>query len=182
MISNIKAQIAQVEEDLQNTEMMTDEQIEEWVGKYNDLVQQLQETQKNALEDTTNYQDEQFNALVDWIEEYKQSIEDLKKDVEDYYEPLIDAAQKYADDVAEANDLLELQQNLLNAQKEKQRVYREGKEMPSLKIAISVKSQRWSRPRKDWMFNKRPESVTTIIVCVVIHRLSLFSYLAEHIV
>ena len=182
MISNIKAQIAQVEEALQNTEMMTDEQIEEWVGKYNDLVQQLQETQKNALEDTTNYQDEQFNALVDWIEEYKQSIEDLKKDVEDYYEPLIDAAQKYADDVAEANDLLELQQNLLNAQKEKQRVYREGKEMPSLKIAISVKSQRWSRPRKDWMFNKRPESVTTIIVCVVIHRLSLFSYLAEHIV
>lgn len=182
MISNIKAQIAQVEEALQNTEMMTDEQIEEWVGKYNDLVQQLQETQKDALEDTTNYQDEQFNALVDWIEEYKQSIEDLKKDVEDYYEPLIDAAQKYADDVAEANDLLELQQNLLNAQKEKQRVYREGKEMPSLKIAISVKSQRWSRPRKDWTLNKHPESVTTIIVCVVIHRLSLFSYLAEYIV
>ena len=142
MISNIKAQIAQVEEALQNTEMMTDEQIEEWVGKYNDLVQQLQETQKNALEDTTNYQDEQFNALVDWIEEYKQSIEDLKKDVEDYYEPLIDAAQKYADDVAEANDLLELQQNLLNAQKEKQRVYREGigwvKNMPI--TTISVKS------------------------------------------
>ena len=142
MISNIKAQIAQVEEALQNTEMMTDEQIEEWVGKYNDLVQQLQETQKNALEDTTNYQDEQFNALVDWIEEYKQSIEDLKKDVEDYYEPLIDAAQKYADDVAEANDLLELQQNLLNAQKEKQRVYREGigwvKNVPI--TTISVKS------------------------------------------
>ena len=158
MISNIKAQIAQVEEALQNTEMMTDEQIEEWVGKYNDLVQQLQETQKNALEDTTNYQDEQFNALVDWIEEYKQSIEDLKKDVEDYYEPLIDAAQKYADDVAEANDLLELQQNLLNAQKEKQRVYREGigwvKNMPI--TTISVKSLKLAKTEEKGRTNFVP--------------------------
>ena len=126
VISNITQQIKQIEEALQNTEMMTDEQIEEWIGKYNEAISSLAQAQKEALEEETNYQSEIFSALTDWIEEYRENIEEIRDEVNDYYDDLIDKATKYADDVDDINSLLELQQNLLNAQQEKERVYRSG--------------------------------------------------------
>lgn len=125
VMSNIKAQISQIEEALQNTEMMTDEQIQEWVSKYNDAIAQLAENQKQILEDTTNYQSEMFNALVDWIEEYRENIEQVRDEVSDYYDDLITPLERYRDDLDDANELLQLQQDLLQA-REKERVYREG--------------------------------------------------------
>lgn len=125
VMSNIKAQISQIEEALQNTETMTDEQIQEWVSKYNDAIAQLAENQKQMLEDTTNYQSEMFNALVDWIEEYRENIEQVRDEVSDYYDDLITPLERYRDDLDDANELLQLQQDLLQA-RERERVYREG--------------------------------------------------------
>ena len=148
-ISLIQAKINQIEEALSNTQGMTDEQIQAWVDKYNEAIQALHDAQKSALEDITNYQSNQFNALTDWIEEYKQNIEDLRSDVGDYYDDLIDKLNDYNQDLERTNSLLEKQKNLQDSLKEKQRVYREGKYVPSIKVTISVKGQKWLRPSKD---------------------------------
>ena len=122
VISNITQQIKQIEEALQNTEMMTDEQIEEWIGKYNEAISSLAQAQKEALEEETNYQSEIFSALTDWIEEYKENIEQVREAMEDYYEGLMDPLQDEIDARERNIELMELQQNLANAQNEKQRV------------------------------------------------------------
>lgn len=125
-ISLIQAKISQIEEALSNTQGMTDEQIQAWVDKYNEAIQALHNAQKSALEDITNYQSNQFNALTDWIEEYKQNIEDLRSDVGDYYDDLIDKLNDYNEDLDRTNTLLEKQKNLQDQLNNKQRVYREG--------------------------------------------------------
>lgn len=125
-ISLIQAKISQIEEALSNTQGMTDEQIQAWVDKYNEAIQALHDAQKSALEDITNYQSNQFNALTDWIEEYKQNIEDLRSDVGDYYDDLIDKLNDYNEDLDRTNTLLEKQKNLQDQLNNKQRVYREG--------------------------------------------------------
>lgn len=125
-IEVLEEKVKEIQEALKNTEGMTDEQIQEWVNKYNEAIQALKQAQEDALQDTIDYQDNQFNALVDWIEEQKENIEDLKDEVQDYYDDLIDDLEKENDARDRTNELIELQQNLLNAQNEKQRVYREG--------------------------------------------------------
>lgn len=147
-ISLIQAKISQIEEALSNTQGMTDEQIQVWVDKYNEAIQALHDAQKSALEDITNYQSNQFNALTDWIEEYKQTISDIKDLTDDYYQDLIDKLGDYNEDLSRTNTLLEKQKNLQDSLKSKERVYREGKYMPSIKVTISVKGHKWLRPRK----------------------------------
>lgn len=147
-INLIQAKISQIEEALNNTQGMTDEQIQAWVDKYNEAIQALHDAQKNALEDITNYQSNQFNALTDWIEEYKQTISDIKDLTDDYYQDLIDKLGDYNEDLSRTNTLLEKQKNLQDSLKSKERVYREGKYMPSIKVTISVKGHKWLRPRK----------------------------------
>ena len=151
-IEYLQKKLSMVQEALKDTDGMTDEQIQNLVDEYNDIAIAISDAQKQLLEDTTNYQDNQFNAVVDWIEEYKSNIEDLKDDVQDYYDDLIDDLQDEADARQDNIDLIELQQNLLNAQKEKERVYREGRKCP--KTTISVKSQEQLRPRKDFIVKK----------------------------
>ena len=125
-INLIQAKISQIEEALSNTQGMTDEQIQAWVDKYNEAIQAFHDAQKNALEDITNYQSNQFNALTDWIEEYKQNIEDIKDATNNYYDDLIDKLGDYNEDLSRTNDLLAKQKQLADSLKEKQRVYREG--------------------------------------------------------
>ena len=125
-INLITAKIGQIEEALSNTQGMTDEQIQSWVDKYNEAIQALYQAQKSALEDITNYQSNQFSALTNWIEEYKDTIQDIKDDTDDYYDDLIDKLKDYNEDLDRTNNLLEKQKNLQDALKEKQRVYREG--------------------------------------------------------
>lgn len=141
-ISLIQAKISQIEKALSNTQGMTDEQIQAWVDKYNEAIQALHDAQKSALEDITNYQSNQFNALTDWIEEYKDMISDIKDSTDDYYDDLLDKLGDYNEDLQRTNDLLTKQKALQDSLKEKQRVYREGKYVPSIKVTISVKGQK----------------------------------------
>lgn len=99
---------------------------------------------------------EQYNALFAGMNINLDEYDDLLQTIMDYQTTMIDQqidsiqSQKDAlDDVNEARekelDLIKARQKLENAQKEKKLVYREGKTMPLM--TISVKGQRWSRPK-----------------------------------
>ena len=121
LIGYIEKKVKQIEKALQNVDGLTDEQIQDLVDSYNDAVDALQEAAQSQLEDTISYQESEFDALIDWLEEYKQSIEDI--DLDEVYDPLIDDAEDLIDD---NNDILDLIEQIKNLDKEKTRVYREG--------------------------------------------------------
>ena len=121
LIGYIEKKVEQIEKALQNVDGLTDEQIQDLVDSYNDAVDALQEAAQSQLEDTISYQESEFDALIDWLEEYKQSIEDI--DLDEVYDPLIDDAEEALDD---GGDILELMENLKKASQERTRVYREG--------------------------------------------------------
>lgn len=121
LIGYIEKKVEQIEKALQNVDGLTDEQIQDLVDSYNDAVDALQEAAQSQLEDTISYQESEFDALIDWLEEYKQSIEDI--DLDEVYDPLIDDAEEALDD---GSDILELMENLKKASQERTRVYREG--------------------------------------------------------
>lgn len=128
LIGYIEKKVEQIEKALQNVDGLTDEQIQDLVDSYNDAVDALQEAAQSQLEDTISYQESEFDALIDWLEEYKQSIEDINLD--EVYDPLIDDAEDAIDD---GNDILDILEQIKNLDKEKTRVYREGEALPSIK-------------------------------------------------
>ena len=158
-IDYLEQKLSVIKDALRDTENLTDEQIQELTDQYNDIVIAIKDAQKQMLQDTIDYQDSMYNALVDWVNEYKEGIQDIKDEVQDYYDDLIEDLQDEADERDKINELLELQQNLLDANQEKERVYREGRKCP--KTTISVKGQGWLRPRKDFIVLSNKESVET---------------------
>ena len=128
LIGYIEKKVEQIEKALQNVDGLTDEQIQDLVDSYNDAVDALQEAAQSQLEDTISYQESEFDALIDWLEEYKQSIEDI--DLDEVYDPLIDDAE---DAVDSGSDILDILEQIKNLDKEKTRV---NQNMPSIKIAI----------------------------------------------
>ena len=121
LIGYIEKKVDQIQDVLKDTSNMTDEQIQDWIDQYNEAIDALRQAQEDQLSDTINYQESEFDALIDWLEEYKQSIEDI--DLDEVYDPLIDDAEDAIDD---GNDILELMENLKKASQERTRVYREG--------------------------------------------------------
>ena len=77
-----------------------------------------------------------FSALTDWVQEQIDSLQDLQDTIDDEYQPLIDDINDYNDAVDRTNELLELQKNLKDSLASKERVYREGEPLPSIKMAI----------------------------------------------
>lgn len=136
LVGYIELKLGQIEKALENTSNMTDEQIQDWVDQYNDAIQQLRQAQEDQLSDTIDYQEEMFSALTSWVQEQIDSLEDLKDTIDDEYQPLIDDINDYNDSVDRTNELLELQKNLKDSLASKERVYREGEPLPSIKMAI----------------------------------------------
>jgi len=105
---------------------LTDEQVETLTEKYNDAMKNIRDTSVSMLEDIKEYQESVYSALTDEIERYKDQLEEQKEIVEDYYDKEIDKLNDKNEAIERTNKLLELQQNLLNAQDEKSRVFRQG--------------------------------------------------------
>lgn len=122
--------IKEVQNVLKHASEMTDEQIQEAVDKWNDALKQIHENAIARLNDIKDYQESTYSALVNEVNRYIKQIEKQKEIVEDAYDKELDKLKDKEDAIERTNKLLSLQNNLQNAQQEKQRVYREGKKLP----------------------------------------------------
>lgn len=105
---------------------LTDKQIEGIVDKANSAIKAIHDNAIQRLEDTKQYQESTYNALVNEVNRYIKQIEKQKEIVEDAYDKELEKLQDKEDAIERTNKLLSLQNNLQNAQQEKQRVYRQG--------------------------------------------------------
>ncbi len=120
-VALLQSKVAEIEEVLQNSSILTDEQINYWVDQYNSAVSALNQANRDRLSELTQYSENQFSALEDWIGEYIDNLGKLKDLVSDYYDNLLPDLEKEIDDRQDNVKLLELEAQLLNA-REKQRV------------------------------------------------------------
>ena len=107
--------------------ILTDAQIEELVAKYNDAMKQIRDNEVQLREDIKDYQESVYSALVNEVGRYKDQLEKQKELVSKYYDEELEKLQDKEQSIARTNNLIELQNRLLSAQQEKERVYREGK-------------------------------------------------------
>lgn len=122
--------LAEAESMLDDVSDLTDKQIEDIVDKANSAIKTIHENAIQRLEDIKQYQESTYNALVNEVNRYIKQLQKQKEIVEDAYDTELDKLQDKEDAIERTNKLLELQNNLQNAQQEKQRVYREGKKLP----------------------------------------------------
>lgn len=111
---------------LEDTSLLTDEQINEFVDELNSVTEAMKDAQEQMLQDEVDYQDKQFNALINRIESFKDDLEEEKDKVNDYYDDLIGNLKDEADARDENNRQMELELALRNSLEQKQRVYRQG--------------------------------------------------------
>lgn len=107
-------------------DVITDEQIEELVSKYNDAMKIIRDNSIQLHEDIKNYQESVYGALINEVGRYKDQLEEQKRLVEEYYDEELEKLGDKQQSIQRTNQLIELQNQLLSAQKEKERVYREG--------------------------------------------------------
>ena len=142
--------------------------IDSYYTQRMDLLQKQVELYQDALKDTSDMTDEQIQNIVDSLNEatlnLKQAQIDNLKDQTDLQSKQYDAIEKAYEDeikpIQDINDELERQGKLEDllaakkaAQREKERVFREGIGWVTNvrpRWTISVKSQRWLRPSKDF--------------------------------
>ena len=136
-----------LQEALEDTSMMTDDQVRDLVNQINEVTQALYDAQVQMHQDIQDYQENVYDAIVNTVTRYKEEIEEARDDLMDSYDEEIDKLNDINDERQDAIDLEEVLQNLEDARNEKQRV----KYMPFTKMAISVKIQRWTRLRKDYV-------------------------------
>ena len=105
---------------------LTDKQIEDIVDKANSAIKTIHENAIQRLEDIKQYQESTYNALVNEVNRYIKQLQKQKEIVEDAYDTELDKLQDKEDAIERTNKLLSLQNNLQNAQQERQRVFRQG--------------------------------------------------------
>lgn len=111
---------------LEDVSDLTDEQIKDLVDGLNEATIALHEAKINALEDKTELQEKQYDAIVYRINLYKDELQDAIDAIEQAYE---DEIKPLEDANKERERAIELENLLLakkNANKEKERVYRQG--------------------------------------------------------
>lgn len=107
-------------------DVITDEQIEELVSKYNDAMKIIRDNSIQLHEDIKNYQESVYGALINEVGRYKDQLEEQKRLVAEHYDEELEKLGDKQQSIQRTNQLIELQNQLLSAQKEKERVYREG--------------------------------------------------------
>lgn len=129
----LQNQVSVYQKALEDVSDLTDDQIKDLVDGLNEATVALHEAKINALEDKTELQEKQYDAIVYRINLYKDELQDaidaIEKAYEDEIKPLEDANK-------ERERAIELENLLLakkNANKEKERV---NQNMLSIKMAI----------------------------------------------
>lgn len=118
--------IATAQDMLKDVSKLTDEQIQEVVDKWNEALKTIHDNAIARLNDIKDYQEATYSALVNEVQRYIKQIEKQKEIVEDAYDTELKKLQDKEDAIERTNKLLSLQNNLQNAQQERQRVFREG--------------------------------------------------------
>lgn len=80
----------------------------------------------DQMQDTVDYQDTLYNAVVDEVNDIIFNLEKQKELTEEMYDDEIEALQKKEDSIERSNTLLEKQKALQDALNDRQRVYRSG--------------------------------------------------------
>lgn len=118
---------------LEDVSDLTDEQIKDLVDGLNEATVALHEAKINALEDKTELQEKQYDAIVYRINLYKDELQDAIDAIEQAYEDEIAPLQKANEERSRAIELENLLLAKKNANKEKERV---NQNMLSIKMAI----------------------------------------------
>ena len=120
----LQNQVSVYQKALEDVSDLTDDQIKDLVDGLNEATVALHEAKINALEDKTELQEKQYDAIVYRINLYKDELQDaidaIEKAYEDEIKPLEDANK-------ERERAIELENLLLakkNQEREKERVYR----------------------------------------------------------
>lgn len=115
---------------LKDVTYLTDEQVQELVDKYNEAAVEVHQAMIDQMQDTVDYQDALYNAVVDEVNDIIFNLEKQKELTEEMYDDEIESLQKKEDSITRSNELLEKQKALQDALNDRQRVYRSGKIMP----------------------------------------------------
>lgn len=109
---------------LEDVSDLTDEQIKDLVDGLNEATIALHEAKINALEDKTELQEKQYDAIVYRINLYKDELQDAIDAIEQAYEDEIKPLERANQERERALELENLLLAKKNANKEKERVYR----------------------------------------------------------
>lgn len=146
----LQKQVELYQDALKDTSDMTDEQIQNIVDSLNEATLNLKQAQIDNLKDQTDLQSKQYDAIVYRINLWKDEIQDAIDAIEDAYEDEIKPIQDINDELERQGKLEDLLAAKKAAQREKERVFREGIGWVTNvrpRWTISVKSQRWLRPK-----------------------------------
>ena len=122
----LQSQVEVYEKALEDVSDLTDDQIKEIVDGLNEATVALHEAKISALEDKTELQEKQYDAIVYRINLYKEELQDAIDAIEDAYEDEVkdlENANKERERAVELENLLLAKKN---ASKEKERVYQAG--------------------------------------------------------
>ena len=122
----LQNQIALYEDALKDTSDMTDEQIQNIVDSLNEATLSLKQAQVDNLKDQTDLQSKQYDAIVYRINLWKDEIQDAIDAIEKAYEDEIKPIQDINDELERQGKLEDLLAAKKAAQREKERVFREG--------------------------------------------------------
>ena len=111
---------------LKDVSDLTDEQIKDLVDGLNEATVALHEAKINALEDKTELQEKQYDAIVYRINLYKDELQDAIDAIEQAYEDEIKPLERANQERERALELENLLLAKKNANKQKDRVYRQG--------------------------------------------------------
>ena len=120
----LQNQVSVYQKALEDVSDLTDEQIKDLVDGLNEATVALHEAKINALEDKTELQEKQYDAIVYRINLYKDELQDAIDAIEQAYE---DEIKPLEDANKERERAIELENLLLakkNQEREKERVYR----------------------------------------------------------
>jgi TP901 family phage tail tape measure protein len=94
---------------------------------WNDLADKIKQANEELLNNRKDDYDKAYNAAIKLIDDEIDKVQDLRDEKEKYYNDQIEALQKTNDETERQIELTQLQQNLVNAQNEKnKRVWHEG--------------------------------------------------------
>lgn len=111
---------------LENVAFLTEDEIKKLVNQANDSLKKMKENDIAKAEAIKDYQEKVYSALRNEVNRYIDDLNDQKKVIEEIYDTELEKLKDKEDAISRTNKLIELQNNLLNAQKEKERVYRAG--------------------------------------------------------
>lgn len=129
----LQNQVSVYQKALEDVSDLTDDQIKDLVDGLNEATVALHEAKINALEDKTELQEKQYDAIVYRINLYKDELQDAIDAIEQAYEDEIAPLQKANEERSRAIELENLLLAKKNANKEKERV---NQNMLSIKMAI----------------------------------------------